>query len=239
MTNLTKKGIGFLTIIAILIFLLLIKIGYVVGVTAYTQECIIFIILTLFYYFTYEKWNMTPIIFTLLILGHILHCLGIFGFYNISPFSFISWERITHFFGIMPFAMLFFNYFKYKWDVKLFTLKNCMMFVVVFFAATGVGQLVEASEFWGFTMYGEGEGFLRFGHGDVIMGPEGKEILEANGAGWINMGWDVTTNMIGIVFGILIMVSLQWGLKKKKKEIDLYELEKIYLQDKKGYSKKF
>lgn len=232
------KGVGWIAIISILIYLLIILIGHVIGTTAFTTECIIFIGLTIFYYLTYEKWNMTPIIFLLLEVGHITHALGTFGWYNISPLS-IGWERVTHFFGAMPFAMLFFNYLKHKWDFKLFTVKNFILALTVFFAATGVGQLVEASEFWGFLAFGEGEGAFMFGHGDGMITPEGKEILDIHGGGWINSGWDVTVNMLGVLFGMLLMGLGQWVFKRKKEEIDLYELEKLYLKDEKGYSQRF
>ncbi len=232
------KGITGIAIISILIYILLIFIGYLRGVTAFTAECIIFICLTIFYYVIYEKVNMTPFIFTLLEFGHITHILGIFGFYHISPVP-ISWEKITHFFGALPFAMLFFNYFKNRWDIKIFTRKNIFMIIIVFFAAMGVGQIVEASEFWGYLALGEGQGAFMFGHGDGIMTPEGKEIMDIQGGGWINSGWDVTWNMMGIIFGMIIMSLFQWFLKPKKEELDLHQLEKLYLQDKKGYSQKF
>lgn len=232
------KGIWLIAIFSILIYLLLIPIGYLRGVTAFTAECIIFIGLTIFYYIIYEKVNMTPLIFTLLEFGHITHVLGIFGFYHISPLP-IGWERITHFFGAMPFAMLFFNYFKHKWDIKIFTIKNLITAIIVFFAATGVGQLVEASEFWGYLNLGEGEGAFMFGHGDGIMTAEGKEIMDIQGGGWINTGWDVTWNMIGIIFGMIIMTLLQWFIRPKKEHMDLVELEKLYFQDNKGYSQRF
>lgn len=233
------KGIGIMAAISIAIYLVLIATGYQIGVTAYTAECIIFIALTLVYYITYEKFNMTPLIFLLLQIGHITHCLGMFGFYNISPVP-IGWERVTHFIGSMAFALLFFNFFKHKWDVKLFTMKNMLMILIVFFAASGVGQLVEASEFWGYLAFGEGDGAFMFGHGDGIIGPNGQEILDVNGGGWINTGYDLSVNMIGILFGILLMSINQWLIKRKKEDLDLYELEKLYLNDnKKGYSQKF
>ena len=235
---LRDKGIGWITIISIMIYIVIITIGQIIGTTAFTADCIIFVILTLFYYWTYEKWNMTPIIFLLLEIGHITHALGTFGWYNISPIP-IRWERITHFIGAMPFAMLFFNYFKHKWDNKILTRKNLVLALIVFFAALGVGQIVEASEFWGFQAFGRGEGAFMFGHGDGIITPEGKEILDVYGGGWINSGWDVTVNTIGVIFGILLMSIGQWLFRKKKEEIDLYELEKLYLKDKKGYSQKF
>ncbi len=232
------KGVWLIAGFSIIIYLLLIIIGYLRGVTAFTAECVIFICLTIFYYVIYEKVNLTPVIFTLLSIGHITHALGIFGFYNISPLP-IGWERITHFFGMMPFAMFFFNYFKHKWDIKIITRKNLIMIIVVFFAAMGVGQIAEASEFWGYLNFGEGKGAFMFGHGDGVMTAEGKEIMDIQGGGWINSGWDITWNMIGIIFGMFIMILFQWFIRPKKEELDLHELERLYLQDKKGYSQKF
>jgi hypothetical protein len=231
-----EKGIKILAGLSILIYILFIIIGKTIGIKEFIPECIIFIGLTIIYYILYEKFKMTPLIFLFLQIGHITHALGTFGYYHTSPIP-IRWERITHTFGAMPFAFLFFNYFKNKWNHKIFTRKNITRLLIVFFAATGVGGLVEASEFWGFQIWGEGEGVFMFGPGDGFITAEGIEILDAHGGGWINMGWDVTVNTIAVIFGMIIMSILQW-MPRNKKEIKLYELEEKILSGKKKYSRK-
>lgn len=159
---------------------------------------------------------MTPQIFTLLIIGHVLHACGIFGWYHISPVP-IAWERITHFFGALPFALLFFRWMEPSLTSKWLTKKNLLILLAVFLMATGVGAIVELSEFLGYLSLGFGEGGLMFGPGDGISGLEGSDLIDALGGGWINEGWDFIYNTIGIIVGMAIMLLLRVFRKPAEK----------------------
>lgn len=208
-----------LTGISILIFLIMIPIGYLRGVYAFIPDLVLFIILTLFYYWTYDTFRMNTPIFTMLIFGHILHACGIFGWYSTSPVP-IQWDHVTHFFGAFPYALLFYKFFEQWADTKWFTKKNILLLLAVFLAATGVGAVVELSEFVGYLQLGFGEGAFQFGPGDGVTGLTGSDLVDAIGGGWINEGWDFVWNTFGILVGMAIMIVI--SLFRKKPENAYY-----------------
>lgn len=192
-----------LTGISILIFLVMIPIAYLNGVYGWIPDICVFILLTLFYYWAYDTLRMNTPIFTLLIIAHILHAGGIFGWYHISPVP-IRWEIVTHLAGGFAFSLLVFRWME-QWMEKKFTKKTCFVLIGIFLAATGLGAIVEISEFVGYLFAGEGEGAFQFGPGDGVAGKEGTELIDALGGGWINEGWDFIYNTIGILVGIILM----------------------------------
>lgn len=197
----------FVTATSILIFLIMIPLALMNQVYAWIPDLILFIGLTLFYYWTYHTFRMTLPIFTLLIIGHILHACGIFGWYHLSPVS-IQWDHITHFFGALPFALLFFRWMEQWMTTTLFTRKNLLILIAIFMAATGVGAVVELSEFIGYLNLGFGDGAFMFGPGDGVIGLEGSDLIDSLGGGWINAGWDFTYNTLGIITGMIIMLAI-------------------------------
>jgi len=205
-----------ITAVSVLIFLVMIALAVVNDLPGFIPDILIFIGLTLFYAWTYKVFRMNAPIFTLLIVGHILHSCGIFGWYHISPVP-IQWDHITHFFGTLPFALLFFNFLSQWADTNFFTRKNLLLLMTVFVAAMGVGAIVELSEFLGFLSLGFGDGAFMFGTGDGVAGFEGTDLIDAIGGGWINEGWDFVFNTIGILFGITIMLLSKLIIKKPEK----------------------
>lgn len=205
-----------LTAVSVLIFVVMIALAYLNGIAGFIPDILIFIGLTLFYAWTYKIFRMNAPIFTLLIMGHILHSCGIFGWYYISPVP-VQWDHITHFFGSLPFALLFFNFLSQWADAKWFTRKNFVILLAVFLAAFGVGAVVELSEFLGYLTLGFGEGAFMFGAGDSVAGFEGSDLIDAIGGGWINTGWDLIFNAIGILFGMGAMVLSKLIVKKPEK----------------------
>ena len=197
----------------------MIPIGYLRGVYAFIPDLVLFIALTLFYYWTYDTFRMNMPIFTMLIFGHILHACGIFGWYSTSPVS-IQWDHVTHFFGAFPYALVFYRFFSQWADAKWFTKKNIVLLLTVFLAATGVGAVVELSEFVGYLQLGFGEGVFQFGPGDGVAGLTGSDLVDAVGGGWINEGWDFVWNTIGILVGMALMIII--SLFKKKAENAYY-----------------
>lgn len=92
---------------------------------------------------------------------------------------------------------------------KKFTKKTFFVLIGIFLAATGIGAVVEISEFVGYLFAGEGEGAFQFGPGDGVAGLKGTEFIDAIGGGWINEGWDFIYNTIGILVGIGIMLAIR------------------------------
>ncbi len=196
------------------------------GIYGFIPDILIFLGLTLFYAWTYKTFRMNTPIFTLLVIGHILHACGIFGWYHTSPLP-IQWDHITHFFGTMPYALLFFNFFGQWADAKWLTKKNILLLASVFLAAMGVGAIVELSEFVGYLSLGFGDGAFMFGTGDGIAGMEGTDLIDAIGGGWINEGWDFIFNTIGILFGILLMIISKLLVKRPAKAYYFETIEKF------------
>lgn len=208
-----QQYLKLVTATSVLIFLVMIPIAIMNGTYGWIPDLAIFIVAALFYYWTYNTFRMTLPIYTLLIIGHLLHACGIFGWYHISPVS-IQWDHITHFFGAMPFALLFFRWMEQWMDVRLFTKKNLLILIAVFMAASGVGAMVELSEFIGYLSAGFGDGAFMFGPGDGVAGLEGSDLVDSLGGGWINAGWDFIYNTLGIVFGMIIMLGINVFTKK-------------------------
>ena len=196
------KQVAFLGIV---LFLVLIALGYLRGVTAFVNDSIIFIILTLFFYITYDKWNLSTPVFAFMILSFVPHNLGIFGYYLNSPI-FLQWDHFTHFLPIMAMAMLFYRVLKPYMD-KRFSFKTFIFTFLALTAALGIGAIIEKAEFIGFLVNGFGDGGFAFGAGDACAGQVVKTVadIDAFGGGWFNTMWDLLYNFFGALIGIILM----------------------------------
>jgi hypothetical protein len=206
--------------IGIVIFLVMILLSFIVGNTGFVPDMIGFIVLTVFFYFTYEKWNLNLPIYTLLILGFIPHALGFMGFYLNTPIG-LAWDHFTHITSMFAFGLLFFN-FLYQWmDRKFFTQKTIFLILVVLLAASGVGVVIELIEFSGFLVYGFGEGALAFGAGDACTGQlvSTFEEIDAYGGGWFNTMYDLIWNSMGALAAVLIMILIHFVILKPRKNL--------------------
>ncbi|MBW3001979.1 hypothetical protein KY338_02335 [Candidatus Woesearchaeota archaeon] len=205
---------------SVVIFLVMILMSFIWGNTGFVPDMIAFIILSVFFYFTYEKWNLNLPIYTILILGFIPHALGFMGFYGSTPIG-ISWDHLTHILPIFAFGLLFFN-FLYQWmDRKFFTQKTIFLILVVLMAASGIGVIIELVEFSGFMVYGFGEGALAFGTGDACPGQlvTSVEEIEAYGVGWFNTMYDLVWNSMGALAAVLIMILIHYVILKPRKNL--------------------
>jgi len=203
-------------VISILIFLTTIGISITNEVYGFIPDAIIFSLMIIFFAFTYETFRLNTPILTMITIGLLLHMCGIFGWYHTSPLP-IQWAHITHFFGTLPFACMFYRFLDQWSDMKLFTKKNLAIIIAVFLCATGAGAIVELSEFAGYLTLGYGEGALMFGDGDGTQGLTGDALIQTIGGGWINMGWDLIFNTLGIITGIGIMLMGKIIYKKPEK----------------------
>ncbi len=203
-----------LTLISVLIFIVMIPIAMLNEVYGWIPDIVTFIVITLFYYWMYDTFRMNTPIFTLLVIAHILHAGGIFGWYHVSPVP-IRWEIVTHVAGGFAFSLLLFRWME-QWMEAKFCKKNLLIIFGIFLAATGVGAVVEMSEFVGYLSLGFGEGAFMFGDGDGVAGKEGVELIDAIGGGWINEGWDFIFNTVGIIAGMATMGIIRTANKKPK-----------------------
>lgn len=199
--------VKFTAAVALLIFALLIIMSFVWQNTGFVPEMIIFIILILFLYITYNHWNLNLPIYTMIILSFIPHSLGFMGFYLNSPLP-IAWDHFTHIWPCFAFALFFFQFLKKHMDKKLLTTKTIFLILIVILAASGIGVGIELFEFSGFLINGFGEGALAFGAGDACNGQLVSTIeeIDAYGGGWFNTMYDLIWNTIGVLAGVLIMI---------------------------------
>ncbi|MBW2973422.1 hypothetical protein KY346_03450 [Candidatus Woesearchaeota archaeon] len=207
-------------VLGIVIFLVMILMSFIWGNTGFVPDMIGFIVLTIFFYFTYKKWNLNLPIYTMLIVGFIPHALGFMGFYLDTPIG-LAWDHFTHIMPIFAFGLLFFN-FLYQWmDRKLFTKKTIFLILVVLLAASGVGVVIELIEFSGFLVYGFGEGALAFGAGDACTGQlvSTFEEIDAYGGGWFNTMYDLIWNSLGALSAVLLMILAYYIVKKPDKNL--------------------
>ena len=201
-------------LLGILSFLVLIPLSIINGTSGFIPELLIFAGLTaLFAYFS-DSLRLTIPTFTVVILGMILHGLGVLGFYGASPVP-IQWDHITHIFGLFAFALLIFEYLEQWMDVRLLTLRNITLVIIIFLAASGVGAVIELSEFLGYLKYGFGEGAFAFGPGDGFetFAKNNTDLIADLGGGWINTGWDLIFNTLGIIAGIALMLARRLFIK--------------------------
>ncbi len=217
-----EKNEWLLAIISVLIFATFVPLAHIYGTTGFIPELFLFMALSIAYAWFYTVLRLNIPIFVLLVLGHVLHAAGIFGWYFVSPVP-VQWDHITHFFGALPFAMLFYRFIE-QWFDSHFSRKNVLLLLFVFLAATGVGALVEIGEFVGFLTLGYGDGALMFGAGD---GMPNSDVIDAIGGGWINEGWDFMYNTLGIITGLVIMLALTFFTKKPKNAYYFEPIEKF------------
>lgn len=198
------KSISYIFFAGLLLFFALILVDILSGVRSYFAECAIFAALLLFFFHYYEKLRLNPTLFVLIIIALALHCLGVFGWYNVSPFP-IQWDHITHFFPIFVFAMVFFNFLE-QFMPKKFDFKTFCLILLVLFSALGIGSLVENFEYLGYSFFGVGEGGLKFGTGDSVPLHELNTDIEINVGGWFNTMHDLVANLLGALAGTIVMI---------------------------------
>lgn len=204
------------TVIGALIFLTFIPIAIMNQTTGWIPDVILFLALTIFYYWTYDTWRMKLPILAILILGHVTHAMGIFGWYHISPIG-IGWERVTHVLGSLGIGMLCYRFLG-QWKAKGQAKRNRLVTIAIFLMALGLGAVVELTEFWGYLYLGHGEGALFFGPGDGVVGLTGSDLVDVVGGGWINEGWDMTFNSLGIIIGMIATWLLEKTIWKKREK---------------------
>jgi len=207
-------------ILGIILYLWVILMSFVWGNTGFVPETVIFIILIIFFYWTYEVWDLKLPIFAALTLGFLPHALGFMGFYLNSPFP-IAYDHITHFFPLLAFALLFFQFVSRFMTRRLFAVKTLFLIALVILAVSGIGVIIELFEFSGFLINGFGEGGFAFGAGDACPGQivSTFEEIDAYGGGWFNTMYDLIWNSIGALAGVFIMVLAHYVFKKKEKNL--------------------
>jgi len=194
-------------LLGVLIFVLLIIMSCVWEVTAFVPEMIIFIAVILFFYITYNNWNLNLPVYTIIILSFIPHSLGFMGFYLNSPIP-IAWDHFTHILPCFAFSLFFFQYLSQFMDKKLLSIKSIFLILIVILSASGIGVGIELFEFSGFLINGFGDGALAFGAGDACQGQlvSTFEEIDAYGGGWFNTMYDLIWNSIGVLLGVLVMI---------------------------------
>jgi hypothetical protein len=140
----------FIAVIGVIIFLILIALGRLVGNTGFIDDSVLFIFFTILLYVLYDRLNLNPLFYAFFIVSLIPHNLGIYGFYFQSPFSFIQWDHVTHFFPLMASSLVLYSYLRQYMDDKFFGFKTLFLIAIVLSATLGIGAFIEKFEFIGF-----------------------------------------------------------------------------------------
>ena len=215
MTFLPKqKDAIWVAVIGIAILTAFILYALATGANAFIADNLLFILLTIILALSSDRWRLTTPTFISIIVAFTLHSAGVFGWYNISPLP-IAWERITHFFGIMPVTFLLYSYLHPFFSKKCWTPQNARLFLIILTASLGLATLIELSEFYGYLALGLGEGMFLFGYGDSIAGKTGQELIDVLGGGWINQSWDLTIDLLGAIAALTFMIASHYAFKKR------------------------
>ncbi|MBT3438676.1 hypothetical protein HN992_02800 [Candidatus Woesearchaeota archaeon] len=190
---------------SMLLFVVAIIVAYNLGVTDYINDSIFMMLILTLLFFLYDGLRMTSWIYFSVAIAFLLHNLGMFGFYSVSPI-FIQWDHVTHFFGELVAGVALYNmFYSYKMlNGKKTKTERFTILMVVVFAALGIGVIIEFMEFFGYLFVGEGLGIFAHGIGDV-----NTEFINSE---WFNTMFDLIYNFLGALFGVLLC---HFGLNKK------------------------
>ncbi|RMD57996.1 hypothetical protein D6825_02315 [Candidatus Woesearchaeota archaeon] len=208
MVKVIDRAVLFLSLAVLLLF---VPLAYLHGTDGFAVDALIFAALSVFFFSTRRVWNLSTPVFIMLVLGFTLHLCGVFGWYYKSPIP-VQWDHVTHLFGLMGYALLFAG-FAQDWLSVKWSRKNFAIVLMVFLAAFGIGALIELSEFLGYLKLGFGDGGLMFGAGD---GLPGSDVIEDIGGGWINTGWDLIYNFIGVSLGLMVWFASRAFVRKPR-----------------------
>lgn len=176
-----------------------------IGVADYVNDSVFMMFLLTLIFFMYDSLKMKPWIYFSIALAFLLHDLGMFGFYNISPVG-LQWDHVTHFVGEFVAAVVIYNFFfaEKMLNGKLNKMERFNVLLFVMLAALGVGVFVEFMEFFGYFFVGEGMGIFAHGLGDI-----NTEFINSE---WFNTMFDLIYNFFGALAGVLIC---HFGFKGK------------------------
>ncbi|MDP3917379.1 MAG: hypothetical protein Q8Q42_03790 [Nanoarchaeota archaeon] len=187
--------------ISFVVFLSFIVLAKFIGVSDYINDSIFMLVLLTILMLMYHSFRLKPWIYLSITFAFILHNMGVFGFYNISPIL-IQWDHVTHFVGIAVATVIIYNYFEESGFLRNKN-ERFVMLLFIFLAASGVGVLVEFIEFMGYLYYGDGLGVFGHGVGDI-----NTEWIDSE---WFNTIFDLFYNSLG---SLVAIIFLRLGLKR-------------------------
>lgn len=154
-----------------------------------------------------RKIHFHPFIAVIIGLFFIPHEIGIWYFYSSSVLN-GHYDWIAHFVSSFLGAIIIMNILLHSQYFSNRILITCM---ITFSVVLAFGVIWEISEYWGFRIFGFGEGYLGFGDGDNSQ----------NFGPWENSSQDSSLNLIGS----LLAVVLYGRLRRRKDENDIEGME--------------
>jgi uncharacterized membrane protein YjdF len=154
-----------------------------------------FIILATLFYLLFYKINMNVLIFTGLGIAMVLHCMGRFGFFDMTVAG-IPWDVLTHFISSFFTALALFKLLEKN------NLSYGLQVFIVMLSGIGIATLGEFLEFFGATRTPDGQGLL---------GTEAK----GSPIAWLSPDyWDTMKDLVMNTLGILTGI-ISWHITKK------------------------
>ncbi len=189
-----KRTVNFkLYVASLILFFGFIVVAFVSGVMDYANDSLLIIIVLSILYIYSGDFKTDNRVYLVVVLGFVLHNMGVFGFYSQSP-VFIQWDHITHMFGSFAATRVVYNFFVKEKLMNTLS-KKVVLSLFIVLIALGVGAFVEFLEFIGYFLIGEGAGV--FGHG---LGDINTEFFNSE---WFNTMFDMLYNMVGAILGLI------------------------------------
>jgi uncharacterized membrane protein YjdF len=165
----------------------------------------------------YEKLRMTPFIFSMVCLSLLVHDLGAFGFYADPPLLSIPYDDIVHFLGIFSGTLLTGNLIcrMMKKTKTRFSSEHLILLLLIFLSGLGIGILIELLEFFGYMIFGAGEGAFMFGAGDGSALCDMESITGIIGGGYFDTMEDHIYNTLGALTSTVLIGLNSFFFQKK------------------------
>lgn len=145
-----------------------------IGQTTWMYDQVLSMGLILIVYYFRSELHMGGFQYTLLLFILLLHNLGSFGFYSNSYFG-LEYDVWVHFLWGVCGYLIFYNFHAAKNS-------HSIAFFMAFVSVMALSGVHEVLEFAGMNLFGQGEGVLFYGYGDM---------------GSFDTEWDLTNALIG------------------------------------------
>ncbi len=162
-------------------------------------DSIALFVLVLILALLYKKLNMTVPALLTAFLAISLHSFGVFGLYAGAPLG-IDYDHYTHFASGIALGLMIYHYLeRYHSNMDYASIHKPAVIIITLFLVSGLGNIVEVTEYAGYRFFGPGEGMFFFGYGDGVVSAE-------NVPGeWDNSMKDTIFNFLGGLFAVILM----------------------------------
>lgn len=159
-----------------------------------------------------KSLRLTAIGLVFVVLSLAAHLLGVFGFYDQSPLP-TTYDQFTNFVGSIASAWIAYDLLKGQFKGSF--INSLYLIVLVVSISAGITSLVHAIEYWGFSLYGGGDGLFRFGGlGDTTQPTPIIYTQQSLAGAWTNQALDRQAGFMG-AFSVVFVRTLASTISKR------------------------